>query len=141
METAPFEYLVVPQEPSPWFPTKIVLNANSTADDVNGPLREFLDYVAGKPANDEYTKKVDAAVYKARQNKEWRREYMTLFMRDLENREMGIEEGIEQGVNKEQRHQIEKLLLKGKSVDEIVDFCDYPIELVHEVQDSLLVTQ
>ncbi len=121
--------------------TKIVLNANSTADDVNGPLREFLDYVAGKPANDEYTKKVDAAVYKARQNKEWRREYMTLFMRDLENREMGIEEGIEQGVNKEQRHQIEKLLLKGKSVDEIVEFCDYPIDLVKSVQESLLVTQ
>ncbi len=62
---------------------------------------------------------------------------MTLFMRDLENREMGIEEGIDQ----EQRHQIEKLLLKGKSVDEIVEFCDYPIELVKSVQESLLVTQ
>ena len=115
--------------------------ASKSSGDVNGPLGEFLDYVAGKPANDEYTKKVDAAVYKARQNKEWRREYMTLFMRDLENREMGIEEGIEQGVNKEQRSQIERLLLKGKSVDEIVELCGYPIELVKSVQESLLVTQ
>ena len=117
--------------------TKIVLNADSTADDVNGPLREFLDYVVGKPANDEYTKKVDAAVYKARQNKEWRREYMTLFMRDLENREMGIEEGRTQ----RDREKIEAMLRKGRTPEEIVDFCDYPIELVHEVQDSLLVTQ
>jgi predicted transposase/invertase (TIGR01784 family) len=121
--------------------TKIVLNANSTADDVNGPLREFLDYVAGKPANDEYTKKVDAAVYKARQNKEWRREYMTLFMRDLENREMGIEEGIEQGKSQRDKEKIEVMLRKGRSPEEIADFCDYPLELVQAVQDSLLVTQ
>jgi predicted transposase/invertase (TIGR01784 family) len=121
--------------------TKIVLNANSTADDVHGPLREFLDYVAGKPANDEYTKKVDAAVYKARQNKEWRREYMTLFMRDLENREMGIEEGIEQGKSQRDKEKIEVMLKKGRSPEEIADFCDYPLELVQAVQESLLVTQ
>ena len=52
--------------------TKIVLNAVGTADDVHGKLKEFLNYVAGKPSDDEYVKKLDAAVYKARQNKEWR---------------------------------------------------------------------
>ena len=61
---------------------------------------------------------------------------MTLLMRDLENREIGIEEGIE----KEQKSQIEKLLKKGKTPEEIVDFCDYPAELVKAVQESLLVT-
>ena len=113
--------------------TKIVLNANSTADDVNGPLREFLDYVAGKPANDEYTKKVDAAVYKARQNKEWRREYMTLMMRELENQEKGR--------SQRDREMIEKLLRSGKSPEEIHDFCGYPMKLILEVQDEMLVTQ
>ena len=62
---------------------------------------------------------------------------MTLYMRDLENREIGIEEGIE----REQKRQIEKLLRKGKTVEEIVDFCDYPVELVEALQESLLVTQ
>lgn len=51
---------------------------------------------------------------------------MTLFMRDLENQEIGIE--------KEQKRQIEKLLKKGKIVDEIVDFCDYPVELVRSTE-------
>ena len=113
--------------------TKIVLNAVGTADDVHGRLKEFLNYVAGKHSDDEFVKKLDEAVYKARQNKEWRREYMTLAMRDLENQEIGIE--------KEQKRQIEKLLKKGKTPEEIVDFCDYPASLVKAVQESLLVTQ
>ena len=117
--------------------TNIVLNAIGTADDVQGSLKEFLNYVAGKPSDDAYVKKLDEAVRKARKNKEWRREYMTLEMRDLENREMGREEGRES----EQKRQIEKMLKKGKTIDEIVDFCDYPIELVKEIQESLLVTQ
>ena len=117
--------------------TKIVLNAVGTADDVHGKLKEFLNYVAGKPSDDEYVKKLDAAVYKARQNKEWRREYMTLLMRDLENQEIGIEKGREQ----RDREKIEAMLRKGKSVEEIVDFCDYPISLVKSVQESLFVAR
>ena len=38
----------------------------------------------------------------AKQNKEWRREYMTLLMRDQENidkgREQGLQEGVKQGI-------------------------------------------
>ncbi len=65
---------------------------------------------------------------------------MTLLMRDLENREIGIEEGIEKGREQRDREKIEVMLRKGKSVEEIVDFCDYPAELVKAVQESLLVT-
>ena len=53
---------------------KIVLNAVGTADDVDPKLRAFLDYVAGKSVDDEYVKKLDAAVMKAKANKEWRKE-------------------------------------------------------------------
>ena len=113
--------------------TKIVLNATGTADDVDGSLKVFLDYVAGRPSDNEYVKKLEAAVRKARQNKEWRREYMTLIMRDLENQEIGIE--------KEQKRQIERLLKKGKTVEEIADLGDYSVEFVKSVQESLLITQ
>ena len=33
----------------------------------------------------------------AKQNKEWRREYMTLLMRDQENIDKGREQGLEEG--------------------------------------------
>ena len=58
-------------------------------DDVSDKLKAFLDYVAGKPSDDEYVQKLEAAVKKAKANKEWRRDYMTARMRDLENQEIG----------------------------------------------------
>ena len=115
--------------------TKIVLNANGTTNDVQGRLMEFLNYVAGKPSDDEYIKKLDEAVCRARQNKEWRREYMDLMMRDLEK----IEEGIEKGIEKEKIRQVERLLKKGKSIDEIADLLDYPLDFVKSVQERLLI--
>ena len=117
--------------------TNIVLNAIGTADDVQGRLKEFLNYVAGKPSDDAYVRKLDEAVRKARKNKEWRREYMTLEMRDLENREMGREEGR----NQRDKEKIEEMLRNGKTPEGISDYCGYPIELVKEVQESLFVTQ
>ena len=109
--------------------TKIVLNAQSTANDVSAGLRAFLDYVAGRSVNDEYVKKVDTAVKKARQNKEWRREYMTLYQRDLENQEIGREEGRKQVIT--------DMLKKGHTPQVIADFCGYPLKFVLEVQGKM----
>lgn len=73
--------------------TKIFLNAGGTLDDVSKELREFLNYVAGKKSEDDFVRKVDEAVRSAKKNREWRHEYMTLFMRDQENLEKGRIEG------------------------------------------------
>ncbi len=75
--------------------TKIFLNADSNMDDVSKELRAFLDYVAGKKSDDTFIIKLEEAVKKARLTKEWRREYMTLYMRDRLNIEKGEEKGEE----------------------------------------------
>jgi predicted transposase YdaD len=49
---------------------------------------------------------LDDEVHKAIENKEWRREYMTLYMRDLEN----IEKGREEGREEERRESIKALI-------------------------------
>lgn len=74
--------------------TKIFLNAQGTLDDVNSGLKAFLDYVAGKRSEDAFVKKLEEAVKEAKRNREWRHEYMTLMMRDQENRKIGRREGI-----------------------------------------------
>jgi predicted transposase/invertase (TIGR01784 family) len=74
---------------------KIFLNADGTADDVSRELRAFLDYVAGEKPKDSYVEKLEEAVQEAKKNREWRHEYMTLFMRDQENVEKGKEYGEE----------------------------------------------
>ena len=73
--------------------TKISLNAVSEMDDTSQELRAFLDYVAGKESEDAFVKKLEEAVKRAKKNREWRHEYMTLLMRDQENIEKGIEKG------------------------------------------------
>lgn len=75
---------------------KIFLNADSRMDDVSRELRAFLDYAAGRDVEDAFVKELDEAVKEAKRNREWRREYMTLLMRD----QLNIEQGIEQGENK-----------------------------------------
>ncbi len=74
--------------------TKIFLNAVGNMDDVSVELKAFLDYVAGKKPEDSFVEELEEAVKEARKNREWRREYMTLLMRDRENVEKGLEKGI-----------------------------------------------
>lgn len=80
--------------------TKIFLNADSEMDDVSEELKAFLDYVAGKGSEDSFVKKLEEAVEQAKQNREWRHEYMTLLMRDQENFDRGKVKGEEIGVEK-----------------------------------------
>jgi len=77
---------------------KIFLNTEGELEDVKGELKAFLDYVAGKPSEDEYVQKLEKAVRQAKENRKWRHEYMTLLMRDQENIERGREEGREEGI-------------------------------------------
>ncbi len=53
----------------------------------------FLDYVAGKEPSDDFTKRLNQEVYRARGKEEWRLEYMTLLQRDKEKFEEGKIEG------------------------------------------------
>ena len=78
--------------------TKIFLNAKGTMDDVSPGLKAFLDYVAGKKPADPFVDELEEAVKNARKNREWRREYMTLEMRDRVNREHAKAEGKAEGI-------------------------------------------
>lgn len=74
------------------------MNTESSKADVSEELRFFLDYVAGRKTETGYVRKLEDAVREAKKNREWRHEYMTLLMRDLENLEKGREEGREEGI-------------------------------------------
>ncbi len=81
--------------------TKIFLNATGTGDDVSEDLAAFLKYLTGQVSENKFIKGIDEAVIKARNNIDWRHDYMTLEMKYREfledGRELGIEQGIEQG--------------------------------------------
>ena len=48
------------------------------------------------------------------------------------------DEILDEGANNEMRRRIEIMLRKGKTPEDIADFCDYPIDLVKEVEQSMM---
>ena len=76
---------------------KVVVNVNGTIGTISNELKAVLDYIAKGIANTNYTKNLDVAVQKVKNDEEWRHEYMTLYMRDMENQEIGKEVGKEIG--------------------------------------------
>ena len=69
--------------------TKIFLNPYGIMNDVSKEMDEFLKFIAGKKVDNRFTAAVQKEINKARKNQEWRVEYMTLHMRDMENQEIG----------------------------------------------------
>jgi predicted transposase/invertase (TIGR01784 family) len=87
--------------------TKIFLNSTGDMTGAHEDLKAFLDYINTKHvSNNAFVRALDDEVHKAIENKEWRREYMTLYMRDLEN----IEKGREEGREEERRESIKALI-------------------------------
>ena len=72
--------------------TKVFINAAGTANDVSEEMKQFLDYLLGKGAQNDFTRQIEDEVTKARAHEEWKVEYMSLFLRDQEMREEGREE-------------------------------------------------
>lgn len=46
---------------------------------------------------------------------------------------------IEQGISRRDHEKISNMLRRGKTVEQIVDFCDYPYELVKKIEEDLLI--
>ena len=115
----------------------IFLNAEGTMDDISVELKLFLDYVAGKKAEDPYIDKLDEAVKKAKLNRKWRREYMTLFMRDQENLRQGIEKGLaqgrEEGLAEGRNSMIINVLKNIKNIEQAASILSLPVDLVEKV--------
>ena len=67
---------------------KIFFNAKSYAKAEDEDVREFLRYVNGEKSENSFVQVIDNKVAKVKSSKEWRREYMTLLMRerDIEKR-------------------------------------------------------
>lgn len=77
---------------------KVFLSTVGTVGPASPLLKELLQYIGGGKPRTPFCQKLDGAVVKARESKEWRVEYMSLLLRDKENQEIGKAEGIEIGI-------------------------------------------
>lgn len=86
---------------------KIFLNAEGVQDDVSEEMKAFLNYLSKQTVESPFVERLDREVQRVKENKEWRREYMTLQMKldevYEEAREAGKEEGHEAGLQEGHR--------------------------------------
>lgn len=112
---------------------KVFFNTEGTADDVSEEAKAFLRYVGGIPTDDVFTRKLEEKVRKVKNNEEWRREYMTLLMRD----KMNIEQGIEQGIEKEKERMVRAMLRRAFPEEEIMAVSGISAAQLTKIRESM----
>lgn len=94
--------------------------------------------MGGIPSEDPYVKELQLKVETAKRDEEWRLEYMMLFMRDKENFQHGLEQGIEQGRAAEKLRFARALLQTNLlSEDKIASVVEISLEELREVKRNL----
>ena len=118
---------------------KIFYNCRYRGAELPEELQKLYEYVELGRVDSNLTRKIEQAVEKGRKNALWRTQYMKEWVVIQDARDEGIEEGIELGIEQGIEQGIERMLRNGKSVEEIVDFCGYPYELVKKIEDKILM--
>ena len=105
----------------------VYLNTKGKLNDVSPELKSFLDFVGkNKVSDDPFIKTLDQKVKEAKDNIEWRQEYMMLLTIEdekfaegrTEGRKEGRAEGISVGEQRAQRSIYERLVAKGMPAQE-----------------------
>ena len=76
---------------------RIFLNPHSELDDIDEELSSFLKYLIDENPTNEFTSILDKSVKKARKNKKWRDEYMSIEMQNRIIKAQAKAEGIVEG--------------------------------------------
>jgi len=76
---------------------KVFINADGDLTGVPEELADFLRYLKGEAQKGELVQMIEQEVKKARTHEGWEAEYMTLYLRDQENQEIGMERGLKIG--------------------------------------------
>ena len=123
--------------------TRVVLNAAGNRGEVSEELKGFLKLVTGNTtcSAGSFADRVQNQVIKARQNAEWRREYMdwkmTLLNERVKGREEGRKEGRKEGLMLLQIETIKKKVLKGVDLPEIAEALEMDADLIRPVWEAV----
>lgn len=114
---------------------KIFFNTSGTKGEITNEAKAFLKYVGGDSSEDRYVQELQLEIENAKRNEEWRREYMTLLMRDKENIEKGRLEGLAEGKAEEKKRITKMLLQKGTFSDlELASIIGISLEELREIK-------
>ncbi len=111
---------------------KVIVNAEGPTEELSPRLANFLKFIRDQSPRDEFTKRLDSRVKKARESREWRAEYMTFEMKLKQARN----EGRAEGMLNEQKKAAQAALSLNIPVPTIVETFGIPEEIVNEVLEE-----
>ena len=101
----------------------IFLNAKGKADDISPELKAFLNFIIGISSEDPFIKELEKHLERARQNSEWRREFMMMSIWEQDK--------FEQGRSEERKNIAIQMIREG-----------FPVDVIsHIVKESISVIQ
>ena len=119
--------------------TKVILNAAGVIGDVPEELEGFLKLVAGLGGYEEgsFADRVQKQVIVARKNAEWRRQYMDWKMTLRHERNLGREEGREEGILIDRIEFITRKVKRGMDLPAIADVMDMDQETIRPIWETV----
>ena len=115
---------------------KVFINASGIRENADPDLAAFLDLVLGKSSDNDFAKQVQKAIDIVKLDRDGRHRYMTVEMWIQEEAQIAAEKARDL----RDHEKIEDMLRRGKTPEEIADFCGYPMELIRKVEKEYLKT-
>lgn len=110
------------------------MNSKGDTSNLNSNLKAFLAYINQKrKTENDFIELLDREVKKAKANLEWRREYMTLYIKYHEK----MEEGRAKGDMQRLISQVRKKVDKGISAVKAADMLEEAPELVGQIMELI----
>lgn len=112
---------------------KIIVNTKGAEGEVSKELKEFLSCINGEFTNSGLSVKLKMEVEKVKRSREYRREYMTLYVHEEDIRRESLKKGEKIGEEIKLIHQICKKLEKNKTPETIADELEEEINVVNDI--------
>ena len=124
---------------------KVFINASGIRENADPDLAAFLDLVLGKSSDNDFAKQVQKAIDIVKLDRDGRHRYMTVEMWIQEEAQIAAEKaakkaearGRKEGRKEAREEGRAEMLRRGKTPEEIADFCGYPMELILKVENGI----
>ena len=117
---------------------KVFFNASDCDKLESDEEKSFFKFLKGETASDEFTRTLESKISRAKENLDWRRQYMTWEQEMKYQRWEAYEEGLSEGVQQNARETAKNLLSLNKLTSEqIAHAVSLPLEEVLALKDEL----
>ena len=116
---------------------KVFINASGIRENADPDLIAFLDLMLGRRSDNDFAKQVQKAIDIVKLDRDGRHRYMTVEMWIQEEAQIAAEKAAEKAAKETREEGIKEMLRRGKTPEEIADFCGYPMELILKVEKGI----